>query len=96
MAMGIIICMAKRESAHIHSAPTMSNHTAAVSNVAIKRNNAVTMDAPTMPSGMMFVSVTMQSAIAQSLVAAIRCFRHGRADLTSGVFRWCKLNLTQR
>jgi hypothetical protein len=96
MVMGIVICMAKRESAHIHTAPTTSNHTASVSNMAIKRNNAVTTDTPTMPSGMVFASVTVQSAIAQSLVGASHCFRHGSADLTSGVFHWQKLNLTQQ
>jgi hypothetical protein len=86
MVMGIFICMVKRESTNIHSAPTTSNHTASVSNMAIKRNNAVTTDAPTMPSGMAFASVMVQSAIAQSLVVASHCFRHGSADLTSAVF----------
>jgi hypothetical protein len=60
-----------------------------------KKKNAVTMDAPTMPSGMAFASVMVQSAIAQSLVVASRCFRYGSADLTSGVFCWQKLNMTQ-
>ncbi len=60
---GIVICMANAESVHIHSAPTMSNHMASVSNMAIKRNYAVTTDAPAMPSGMVFASVTVQSAI---------------------------------
>ncbi len=93
MVLGIVICMAKRESANIPSVLTTSNPTASVSNTAIKRKNAVTADAPTMPSGMAFASVMVQSAIAQSLVVASHCFRHGSADLTSGVFRWCKLNM---
>jgi hypothetical protein len=74
MVMGIVICMAKRDSANIHSAPTTSNHTASVCNTALKRNNAVTTDAPTMPSGMAFASVMVPSAIAQSLVVTSRCF----------------------
>jgi hypothetical protein len=61
-----------------------------------KKKNAVTTDAPTMPSRMAFASIMVQSAIAQSLVVASCCFRHGSADLTSGVFRWQKLNMTQR
>ncbi len=96
MVMGIVICMAKRESANIHSVPTTSNPMASVSNTAIKRKNAVTTDAPTMSSGMAFASVMMQSAIAQFLVVASRCIRHRSADLTSGVFHWQKLNMTQR
>jgi hypothetical protein len=36
--MGIVMCMAKRESAHIHdSALTTSNQTDCVSNIAIER-----------------------------------------------------------
>jgi hypothetical protein len=65
--MGIVICMVKREYSNIHSAPTTSNHMVSVSNTATKRNNAVTTDAPTMPSGMVFASVMVQSVIAQSL-----------------------------
>jgi hypothetical protein len=53
-----------------------------------KEKNTVTADAPTMPLGMAFASVMVQSAIAQSLVVESRCIRHGSADLTSGVFRW--------
>ncbi len=64
MVMGIVMCMAKRESAHIHSAPTTTNQTGCVSNMAIERKNAVTADAPTMPSGMVSASVTVQSTIA--------------------------------
>jgi hypothetical protein len=37
MAMGIVICMAIAESVHIHSVPTMSNQTACVYNMAIKK-----------------------------------------------------------
>jgi hypothetical protein len=37
MVMGIVICMVTAECVHIHSAPTMSNLTASVSNMAIKR-----------------------------------------------------------
>ncbi len=48
-----------------------------------------------MPSGMAFASVMVQSAIAQSLVVPSRCIRHRSADLTSGVFCWRKLNMTQ-
>ena len=70
--------------------PTMSNHTASVSNMTINRNNAATTNALTMPSGMVFASVTVQSAIAQSLVATSRCFKHGSADFTSGVFQQCR------
>ena len=55
MVMGIVICMAKRESANFHSVPTMSNPMASVSNMAIKRKHAVTTDAQTMPSGMVFL-----------------------------------------
>ena len=87
MVMGIVMCMVRRESAHIHSAPTTSNQTACVSIMAIERKNAVTTDAPTMPSGIVFETVTVQSAIAESLGAASCCFRHRSADLTSGVFR---------
>ena len=36
--------------------PTMSNHTASVSNMTINRNNAATTNALTMPSGMVFDS----------------------------------------
>jgi hypothetical protein len=68
MVMGIVICMAKRESVNIHSISNTSNPMASVSNTAIKRKNAVTTDAPTMPSGMASASVMVQSAIAQSLV----------------------------
>ena len=96
MVMGIVICMAKRESVNIHSVSTTSNPMASVSNTAIKRKNAVTTDAQTMPSGMAFASVMVQSAIAQSLVVPCRCIRHRSADITSGVFRWRKLNLTQQ
>ena len=80
--MGIVIYMAKRESANIHSVPTTSNLTASVSTTAIKRKNAVTMDAPTMPSGMVFASVMVQSTIAQipecgkPLFQAQRCSTH--------------------
>ncbi len=95
MVMGIVMCMAKRDSANFHSVPTTSNPMASVSNTAIKRKNAVMMDAPTIPSGMAFASVMVQSAIAQSLVVPCRCIRHRSADLTSGVFRWRKLNLTK-
>jgi hypothetical protein len=49
MAMGIVICMAIAESVHIHSVPTMSNQMACVYNMAIKRNNAQSTDAPKMP-----------------------------------------------
>ncbi len=65
MAMGIVICMAIAESIHINSVPTMSNQTACVYNMAIKRNNAEAMDAPTMPSGMGFAPIMVQSAIAR-------------------------------
>jgi hypothetical protein len=85
----------KSKSANIHSVSTTSNPMASVSNTAIKRKNAVTTDAPTMPSGMAFGSVMVQSAIAQSLVMASHCIRHRSADLTSGVFCWQKLNMTQ-
>ncbi len=95
MVMGIVICMAKRESVNIHSVSTTSNPMASVSNTAIKRKNAVTTDAPTMPSGMAFASVMVQRAIAQSLVVASHCIRHRSEDLTSGVFCWQKLNITQ-
>jgi hypothetical protein len=95
MVMGIVIYMAKRESVNIHSVSTTSNLMASVSNTAIKRKKAVTTDAPTMPSGMAFASVMVQSAIAQSLVVPSRCIRHKSADLTSDVFCWQKLNMTQ-
>jgi hypothetical protein len=86
----------KKESVYIHSAPTTSNQTACVSNMAVeRRKKPVTTDAPTIPSGMVFVSVTVQSTIAQSLGAASRCFRHVSADLTSGVFCWWWRSLWQ-
>ncbi len=59
--------MAIAESVHIQSVQTMSNQTVCVYNMAIKRNNAEAMDAPTMPSGMGFASIMVQSAIALSL-----------------------------
>ena len=66
------------------------------SNMAIERKNAITPDAPTMPSGMVSASVTVQSAIAQSLGAASHCFGHGSADLTSGVFGWRRWTFWQQ
>ncbi len=81
MAMGIAICIAIAE--HIHSVPTMSNQMVCVYNMAIKRNNAEAMDAPTMPSGMGFASIMVQSAIAPSLSVESHCFRQGSADITS-------------
>jgi hypothetical protein len=83
MAMGIVICMAIAESVHIHSVLTMSNQTACVYKMAIKRNNAETIDAPTMPSGMGFASIMVQSAIEPSLSVESHCFRQGSADFTS-------------
>jgi hypothetical protein len=83
MAMGIVICMAISESVHIHSVSTMSNQTACVYNMAIKRNNAEATDAPTMPSGMGFASIMVQSAIALSLSVESHCFRQESADITS-------------
>jgi hypothetical protein len=81
--MGIVICMAITESVHINSVPTMSNQTAYVYSMAIKRNNAEAMDAPTMPSGMGFASIMGQSAIALSLSVESHCFRQGSEDITS-------------
>jgi hypothetical protein len=76
MAMGIVICMAISESVYIHdSVLTMSNQTACVYNMAIKRNNAQATDAPTMPSGMGFASIMVQSTIALSLSVESHCFR---------------------
>jgi hypothetical protein len=83
MAMGIVICMAITESVHIHSAPTMSNQTACVYNMAITRNNSEATDAPTMPSGMGFASIMVQSAIKLSMSVESHCFRQGSADITS-------------
>jgi hypothetical protein len=83
MAMGIVICMAIVESVHIHSVLTMSNQMACVYKMAIKRNNAETTDAPSMPSGMGFASIMVQSAIALSLSVESHCFRQGSADFTS-------------
>jgi hypothetical protein len=51
--------------------------------MAIKRNNAETTDAPTMPSGMGFASIMVQSTIALSLCVESHCFRQGSADFTS-------------
>jgi hypothetical protein len=83
MAMGIVICMAIAESVHIISVPTMSNQTACVYNMAIKRNNAEATDAPTMPPVMGFASIMVQSAIALPLSVESHCFRQGSADITS-------------
>jgi hypothetical protein len=83
MAMGIVIYMAITESVHIHSVRNMSNQTACVYNMVIKRNHAETMDAPTMPSGMGFASIMVQSAIALSLIVESHCFRQGNEDITS-------------
>ena len=89
---------------HLHgecrkcSYPLCSNyvqsHCVCVKHGYIKRNYSVMTDAPTMPSGMVFASVTVQSAIAQSLSVASYCFRHRSADLTS-CDCWRHLNLTQ-
>jgi hypothetical protein len=83
MAMGIVICMAITESVHIHNVLTMSNQTACVYNMAIKRNNAEAKDAPTMLSGMGFASIMVQSTIALFLSVESHCFRQGGADITS-------------
>ena len=87
MAMGIVICMVNAESVYIHSALTMSNRTVCVCNMAIKGNNAVTTDAPTMPSGMGFASIMVQNAIALSLSVGKPLFqfqvRQGSAAFTS-------------
>jgi hypothetical protein len=45
--------------------------------MAIKRNNAEATDAPTMPSGMGFASIMVQSAIALSLSVESHCFGQG-------------------
>jgi hypothetical protein len=58
-----------------------------------KKKNAVTADAPTMPSGMMIASIMVQSAIPLSLSVASRCFRHGSADFTSKDACWWHLQL---
>jgi hypothetical protein len=81
--MGIVICMVIAESVHIHSVSTLSNQMVCVYNMAIKRNNAEAMDAPTMPSGMGFASIMVQSAIALCLSVESHCFRQGSADITS-------------
>ena len=83
MALGIVICMVNAESVYIHSALTMSNRTVCVCNMAIKGNNAVTTDAPTMPSGMGFASIMVQSAIGLSLSAESCCFGQGSAQFAS-------------
>ncbi len=83
MAMGIVICIANAESVNIHTVPTMSNQTVCVYNMAIKRNNAEATDAPTMPSGVGFASIMVQSAIALSLSVESHCFMQGSADINS-------------
>jgi hypothetical protein len=85
MAMGIVICRGIAESVHIHSVLTMSNQMVCVYNMATKRNNAETTDAPTMPSGMGFASIMVQSTIALPLSVESHCFRQGSADFTSDV-----------
>jgi hypothetical protein len=83
MAMGIVICMAIAESVHFHSVLTMSNQMVCVYNMAIQRNNAEATDAPTMPLGMGFASIMVQSTIALSLSLESHCFRQESADTTS-------------
>ncbi len=57
-----------------------------------KKNNARAMDAPTMPWGMGFASIMVQSAIALCLSVERHCFRQGSADITLMVvnnsFNW--------
>ncbi len=83
MAIGIVICTAIAESVHIHSVPIMSNQTVCVYNMAIKRKNAEATDAPTMPSGIGFALIMVQSTIALSLSVECHFFRQGSGDITS-------------
>ena len=54
-----------------------------------KKKKSVATDAPTMPSGMVFASIMVQSTpIAQSLNVASRCFRQGSAGFTSDACWW--------
>ena len=76
--------MANTESVHIHTALSMSNQTACMYNMAITKKT-LTMDAPTMSSGMGFASIMVQNAIALSLSVGKPLFqvRQGSAAFTS-------------
>ncbi len=96
MVMGIVIYMAKRESANFHSVPTTLNPMASVSNTAIKRkkcsNNGCTNNA--VRNGVCISHGAKRYCTIPG--CAMPLYQAQSADLTSGVFRWRKLNLTQQ